>query len=107
LAHRIYEGLSKTGYPVIWAFKSSEPFEVSDDNVYISSWLPQTEILSLDEIKVFVTHGGWNSISEGICYGKPLGLIPFFADQPTNAKIVEKNGSGLILYIAPNPLRVH
>ena len=61
-------------------------------NIHIYSFVPQTEVLKMAD--VFVTHGGMNSVSEAIVYGTPMVVIPFMADQPVNARCVEKLGVG-------------
>ena len=61
-------------------------------NIRIFSSVPQTEVLKIAD--VFVTHGGMNSVSESLVYGKPMVVIPFTADQPVNARCVENLGVG-------------
>ena len=48
----------------------------------------------LSQADVFVTHGGMNSVSEALVYGVPMVVIPFMADQPTNARRIEELGVG-------------
>lgn len=43
---------------------------------------------------VFVTHGGMNSVSESLVHGVKMVVIPFFSDQPVNARCIEKLGAG-------------
>ena len=101
---RVYEGLSKVGLPVIWAYRSNDNHEteIKDDNFFIRNWLPQSAILSHPKVKVFVTHGGWNSISESVCHSKPMAVLSFFGDQPSNAELIQKNKSGIALYVSSN-----
>ncbi|CAD5232608.1 unnamed protein product [Bursaphelenchus xylophilus] len=66
-------------------------------NVFISSWAPQTAILAHPRTKLFITHGGYNSIMEASRFSVPLLLIGMFSDQPRNSKLVERNGWGLSL----------
>ncbi|CAD5224033.1 unnamed protein product [Bursaphelenchus okinawaensis] len=66
-------------------------------NVYTRSWVPQTGVLAHDRLKLFITHGGYNSIMEASRYSVPLLLIGMFGDQPRNSKLVERNGWGLSL----------
>jgi hypothetical protein len=51
------------------------------EHMRCESWAPQFAVLSHPNVKVFVTHGGVNSIHEGIYHGKPLVVLPFFDDQ--------------------------
>ncbi|KAE9555164.1 hypothetical protein FO519_001659 [Halicephalobus sp. NKZ332] len=66
-------------------------------NVYITHWAPQNELLQEPELKLFITHGGYNSILEVGYAGKPCLLIPMMFDQHRNGKVVERNGWGRIL----------
>jgi MGT family glycosyltransferase len=57
--------------------------------------VPQLEVLQ--RATVFITHGGLNSIHEGLYYGVPLVIIPQQIEQLLNARSVEKLGAGLII----------
>ncbi len=61
-------------------------------NFYVRNFVPQLQVL--EKASVFVTHGGMNSISEALVQGVPMVVIPFMADQPTNAGRVEALGLG-------------
>jgi MGT family glycosyltransferase len=54
--------------------------------------VPQQAILKMTD--VFITHGGMNSVSEAMVEGVPMVVIPFMADQPTNARRVCELGIG-------------
>ena len=41
-----------------------------------------------------MTHGGMNSVSEALVCGVPMVVIPFMADQPTNARRIQELGLG-------------
>lgn len=45
------------------------------DNVFISSWLPQNELLADSRVTVFVTHGGLASVMELALMGKPAIMV--------------------------------
>jgi MGT family glycosyltransferase len=57
--------------------------------------VPQLEVLQRAE--VFITHGGINSVHEGLYYGAPLILVPQQFEQLLNARCVAARGAGLIL----------
>ena len=43
-------------------------------------------MLAHPSIGIFVTHCGWNSTLESICFGVPVICWPFFAEQQTNCR---------------------
>lgn len=64
-------------------------------NFIVRSYVPQLEVLQ--RAKVFITHGGMNSTSEGLYYGVPLIVLPQSADQPLVARRVAEIGAGIQL----------
>lgn len=62
------------------------------DNIKVYDVVPQLSVLK--QADVFVTHGGMNSISEALVHGVPMVVIPFIADQPTNARRIRELGLG-------------
>lgn len=62
------------------------------DNFLVYHSVPQLSVLK--QADVFITHGGMNSISEALVNGVPMVVIPFMADQPTNARRIEELGLG-------------
>lgn len=65
------------------------------ENVAIYRWVPQSEVLR--RAALFVTHGGLNSIHDGLTLGLPLLLIPQQEEQTFNAMRVVELGAGLML----------
>lgn len=63
----------------------------------VVAWAPQQALLTHPAVRLFVTHGGLNSMHEGLAAGKPLLVLPYFADQPVNAKHVAERGLGAAL----------
>ena len=82
-------------YDFIWKWDDQVP--EAPNNVLISSWLPQQEILGHPNLKVFITHGGQSSFQETLCHQKPTVGIPLTGDQPLNAKEMERLGFGINL----------
>ena len=39
-------------------------------------WIPQNDLLADRRVKLFVSHGGLNSIVEYVYHAKPLLIIP-------------------------------
>lgn len=65
------------------------------ENVAVHSWVPQGEVLR--RAALFVTHGGLNSVHDGLTLGLPLLLIPQQEEQTFNAMRVVELGAGLML----------
>ncbi len=66
--------------------------------VVLTSWAPQVRILHHPSVKVFLTHGGMNSVAEGIAAGVPMACLPLFGDQPDNCQRIEDKGMGVRLF---------
>ena len=81
-------------YDVIWKWETEEMPD-KPDNVLLSKWLPQQEILGHPNLKVFITHAGQSSFQETLCHQKPVVAIPVAGDQPNNAAEVERLGFGI------------
>ncbi|KAK0397909.1 hypothetical protein QR680_002330 [Steinernema hermaphroditum] len=64
-------------------------------NVFVTKWAPQTDLLSLPEMKAFITHGGYNSLLETAIRAVPVITMSFFGDQSRNGRIAERNGWGI------------
>ena len=62
------------------------------EHIKVYRSVPQLSVL--EQADIFVTHGGMNSVSEALTYGVPMVVIPFMADQPTNARRIEELGVG-------------
>ena len=54
-------------------------------HVRVVKWAPQNDVLAHPGTKVFVTHGGANSVYEAAFHGIPIVALPIFAEQPHNA----------------------
>ena len=57
--------------------------------------MPQLEILQKTD--VFISHGGFNSVSEALYYGVPVITVPTVNDQFLVAKRVIQTGTGKML----------
>uniref|UniRef100_A0A914X8A0 glucuronosyltransferase n=1 Tax=Plectus sambesii TaxID=2011161 RepID=A0A914X8A0_9BILA len=67
------------------------------ENVRHIGWMPQKELLGHPKVKAFLTHGGFNSLTEATFLGVPLIMLPLMSDQYGNAKRVERLGLGVTL----------
>ena len=57
-------------------------------NVHIARWIPQDEVLP--HCDAVITHGGYGTVSAALRNGLPLVVVPISADQPLNARRVQR-----------------
>ncbi|CAG7606600.1 glycosyltransferase [Leucobacter soli] len=62
------------------------------DNMWGAEFLPQTTLLPLANL--VITHGGNNTVTEAMHFGKPMIVLPLFWDQYDNAQRVHERGFG-------------
>jgi len=61
-------------------------------NVRVMTWLPQNDLLANDRVRLFISHGGFNSLIEAVYHAKPVIVFPILFDQPDNAAVVRAKG---------------
>uniref|UniRef100_A0A0K0F3H8 glucuronosyltransferase n=1 Tax=Strongyloides venezuelensis TaxID=75913 RepID=A0A0K0F3H8_STRVS len=82
----------------IWKYEMPDDGTGKDiENLVLSKWLPQSDLLNDKRISLFITHGGMGSITELSFRGVPTLLIPILGDQYKNAKLVERQNYGIIM----------
>ncbi|MBC7811905.1 MAG: glycosyl transferase [Burkholderiales bacterium] len=64
-------------------------------NFIVRPYVPQLEILQ--RVDAFITHGGMNSVHEGLYYGVPEVVVPHQLEQLLNAKRVAATGASVVL----------
>jgi MGT family glycosyltransferase len=64
-------------------------------NVIVDSWFPQPSVIP--QVDVVIHHGGNNSFTECLLFGKPAVIMPFAWDGHDNATRVEETGHGFKL----------
>jgi MGT family glycosyltransferase len=69
------------------------------DNFILRSLVPQLELLQ--QVDLFITHGGMNSVNEGLNYGVPLVVVPQQIEQALNGRQVARQGAGIVLADTP------
>lgn len=62
-------------------------------NFIVRPTVPQLEVL--EQVNAFITHGGINSVQEGLYNGVPLVVVPQQHEQLMNARVAVKRGAGL------------
>jgi len=69
-------------------------YEVAE-NMVGEEFLPQTSVLP--QVDAVITHGGNNTTTECMWFGKPMLVLPIFWDQHDNAQRVHEKGFGIRL----------
>jgi MGT family glycosyltransferase len=62
------------------------------DNMVGAEFVPQTRIIP--QVDLVITHGGNNTTTESLHFGKPMILLPLFWDQYDNAQRMDELGFG-------------
>lgn len=87
---------SKLKQKVLWKWEDPN-LPGKPDNVLISKWFPQDDVLAHPNIRLFITHGGLLSCTEAVYHGIPIIGIPVFGDQSLNTAKAVDNGYGLLV----------
>jgi MGT family glycosyltransferase len=95
LMQRVISCLSATPYRYIVS-KGPLHEEISlGPNMTGAEFLPQTSIIPMCDL--VITHGGNNTVTESLHFGKPMIVLPLFWDQHDNAQRVHELGLGIRL----------
>ncbi len=65
------------------------------DNMIGAEFLPQPSVIP--QVDAVITHGGNNTVTESLHFGKPMILLPLFWDQYDNAQRMDELGLGVRL----------
>ncbi|XP_024217742.1 UDP-glucosyltransferase 2 [Halyomorpha halys] len=82
---------------VLMKLESDLPDVKIPANVRTGKWFPQRDILAHKNCVLFITHGGFLSMTETVHYGVPIVGIPFFSDQFKNMLHAQTMGYGLYI----------
>ena len=64
-------------------------------NMVGASTVPQTTVIP--QVDLVITHGGNNTTTEALHFGKPMVVLPLFWDQYDNAQRMDELGLGVRL----------
>ena len=65
-------------------------------NVQLGGWFPQPSVIS--QVDAVIHHGGNNSFTECLYYGKPAIVMPYVWDGHDNATRVDETGHGIKMH---------
>jgi UDP:flavonoid glycosyltransferase YjiC (YdhE family) len=95
LMKRLVEILAKSPHKfIVSKGLLHDKYELAD-NMWGERSVPQTKVLPL--VDLVITHGGNNTVTETFSFGKPMIVMPLFADQFDNAQRIHEKGFGIRL----------
>jgi MGT family glycosyltransferase len=95
LMKRLVEVLGKTPHRYIVSKGPQHELYDLAENMVGEEFLPQTKIIP--QVDLVITHGGNNTTTEALHFGKPMILLPLFWDQYDNAQRMDELGFGVRL----------
>lgn len=95
LMRRVVDVLSRTPHRYIVSMGPRADELVLADNMTGAEMLPQPAIIPM--VDLVITHGGNNTTTEALHFGKPMILLPLFWDQYDNAQRMDELGFGVRL----------
>jgi MGT family glycosyltransferase len=95
LMQKLIDSLADTRYRVIVSMGPQHEQLRLAANMTGAEFLPQTSLLGL--VDLVITHGGNNTVTESLYFGKPMILMPLFWDQYDNAQRMDETGFGIRL----------
>lgn len=92
LMQRLVDLLAKTRHRVVVSMGPRADQLSLAANMSGQAMLPQTSIIP--QVDLVITHGGNNTTTEALHFGKPMLVLPLFWDQHDNAQRVAELGFG-------------
>jgi len=92
LMRRVIDCLSATPYRYIVSKGPLHDEIELPSNMAGAEFLPQTSIIPICDL--VITHGGNNTVTECLHFGKPMIVLPLFWDQHDNAQRMQELGLG-------------
>jgi MGT family glycosyltransferase len=92
------------GYPARFILAAGQNTDIArlgaiPANFVVRQYAPQLEILG--RAQAFITHGGMNSVHEGLYFAVPEIVVPHQLEQALNGKRVAETGAGILLGARP------
>jgi MGT family glycosyltransferase len=95
LMNRLVAALAETPHRYVVSKGPQHELIELAPNMTGAEFLPQPAILP--HVDFVITHGGNNTVTEAIHFGKPMIVLPLFWDQHDNAQRVAESGLGVRL----------
>jgi MGT family glycosyltransferase len=92
LMQRLIDTLGETEYSVIVSMGPQHEELRLAPNMTGAEFLPQPAVLP--EVDLVITHGGNNTVTESLHFGRPMVVLPLFWDQHDNAQRMHELGLG-------------
>nr|CAI5848165.1 unnamed protein product [Callosobruchus analis] len=92
----IIKAISRLKQRVLWKYEDVD-LPGKPENLMITKWLPQVDVLAHPNIVAFISHGGLLSTTEATYFGVPIIGIPIFGDQPRNIRVGVEKGTTIHL----------
>jgi MGT family glycosyltransferase len=92
LMQKLIDTLAETDFQVIVSLGPQHAELELAPNMIGEEFLPQPAILP--QVDAVITHGGNNTVTESLHFGKPMVVLPLFWDQHDNAQRMQELGVG-------------
>ena len=95
LMQRLVDVLGTTRHRFIVSKGPQADRIILPDNMVGAQMVPQTKVIP--QVDLVISHGGNNTVTETLHFGKPLIVLPLFWDQYENAQRIAELGFGVRL----------
>ena len=97
LLNRIIQVMGKLPYRVLVNIgEHPDAYHDLPPNVQVQEWFPQPSVIAKTDLVIH--HGGNNTFTECLYFGKPAIIMPYVWDGHDNATRVQETGHGLKMH---------